>query len=180
MDDFLKKALPWIGAAATGNVPALVAMAANQLSQSFGTNIAPTADAIVKAVQGATPEQLMAAKQADADFALKMQTLGFAHQEEIEKLAASDRADARAREVKSGDSWTPRGLAILVLVGWLVVQGFLLTHVIDGSMRELISRVLGTLDGALMLVLSYYFGSSAGSVEKNQMLARIPSPSGSK
>jgi hypothetical protein len=27
-------------------------------------------------------------------------------------------------------------------------------------MRELISRVLGTLDGALMLVLSFWFGSS--------------------
>lgn len=171
MDDFLKKALPWIGAAATGNVPALVAMAANQLSQSFGTNIAPTADAIVKAVQGATPEQLMAMKQADADFAAKMQAMGFAHQEEIEKLAASDRADARAREVKTGDGWTPRILAALIVVGWLVVQSFLLTHVIDTTMRELISRVLGTLDGALMLVLSYYFGSSAGSAEKNQMLA---------
>jgi len=27
-------------------------------------------------------------------------------------------------------------------------------------MRELIARVLGTLDGALMLVLSFWFGSS--------------------
>jgi hypothetical protein len=52
------------------------------------------------------------------------------------------------------------------------VQGFLLTHVIDGTMRELIARVLGTLDSALMLVLSYYFGSSAGSAEKNQIMAQ--------
>jgi hypothetical protein len=39
-------------------------------------------------------------------------------------------------------------------------------------MRELIARVLGTLDSALMLVLSYYFGSSAGSAEKNQIMAQ--------
>jgi hypothetical protein len=50
------------------------------------------------------------------------------------------------------------------------VQWFLLTHIIDGSMRELIARVLGTLDGALMLVLSFYFGSSAGSQAKDTMI----------
>ena len=172
MNDFIKKALPWIGAAATGNVPALVAMAASQLSQSFGTDIAPTADAIVKAVQGATPEQLLAMKQADNDFATKMQAMGFAHLEELQQVAATDRADARNREIKTGDSRTPQILAALVLVGWLTVQGYLLTHVIDASMRELIARVLGTLDSALTLVLSYYFGSSAGSAEKNQIIAQ--------
>ena len=172
MNDFIKKALPWIGAAATGNVPALVAMAASQLSQSFGTDIAPTADAIVKAVQGATPEQLLSMKQADNDFAIKMQAMGFAHLEELQQVAATDRADARNREIKTGDSRTPQILAALVLVGWLTVQGFLLTHVIDASMRELIARVLGTLDSALTLVLSYYFGSSAGSAEKNQIIAQ--------
>jgi len=172
MNDFIKKALPWIGAAATGNVPALVAMAASQLSQSFGTDIAPTADAIVKAVQGATPEQLLSMKQADNDFAIKMQAMGFAHLEELQQVAATDRADARNREIKTGDSRTPQILAALVLVGWLTVQGYLLTHVIDGSMRELIARVLGTLDSALTLVLSYYFGSSAGSAEKNQIIAQ--------
>lgn len=172
MNDFIKKALPWIGAAATGNVPALVAMAASQLSQSFGTDIAPTADAIVKAVQGATPEQLLSMKQADNDFAIKMQAMGFAHLEELQQVAATDRADARNREIKTGDSRTPQILAALVLVGWLTVQGYLLTHVIDASMRELIARVLGTLDSALTLVLSYYFGSSAGSAEKNQIIAQ--------
>lgn len=172
MDEFLKKVLPWIGAAATGNVPALVSMAASQLGQAMGSNIAPTADAIVKAVQGATPEQMLAAQQAEKEFAVRMQAMGFAHAEELAKVAANDRADARAREIKTGDSWTPRGLAVLVLIGWLAVQGFLLTHVIDASMRELVARVLGTLDGALMLVLSYYFGSSSGSAEKNQILAQ--------
>ena len=172
MNDFIKKALPWIGAAATGNVPALVAMAASQLSQSFGTDIAPTADAIVKAVQGATPEQLLSMKQADNDFAIKMQAMGFAHLEELQQVAATDRADARNREIKTGDSRTPQILAALVLVGWLTVQGYLLTHVIDGSMRELIARVLGTLDSALTLVLSYFVGSRAGSADKTQLIAQ--------
>jgi hypothetical protein len=34
----------------------------------------------------------------------------------------------------------------------------------------LVGRVLGTLDAALMCVLYYYFGSSAGSAQKNQIM----------
>lgn len=169
--DFLKTIMPWIGAAATGNVPALVGMAAEQLSGALGVDIKPTADAITKAVAGATPGKLQAAKLADQDFALKMQALGFAQVKDLEAIAAQDRANAREREIKTGDSMTPRGLALLVVVGWLAVQGFLLTHVVDATMRELVARVLGMLDGSLMLVLSYYFGSSSGSRE-NQMALR--------
>ncbi|MBI5918990.1 MAG: hypothetical protein HY849_06415 [Nitrosomonadales bacterium] len=171
MNDFIKKALPWIGAAATGNVPGLIGMAAQTIGDVIGVQVDANQKAIGQAVTGATPEQLLALREADNEFAAKMQALGFAHAEELERVAAGDRADARGREIKTGDSWTPRGLAVLVVVGWLAVQAFLLTHVVDPAMRELVARVLGTLDGALMMVLSYYFGSSAGSAEKNRLLA---------
>ncbi len=170
--DFLSKILPWIGAAATGNVPALVTMAANAVGGAIGVDVKPTADAIVQAVRGATPEQVAAIRQAETEFAEKMQAMGFAHAEELARIAATDTANARDREIKTGDSWTPRILAGMVVVGWLAVQAFLLTHIVDASMRELVARVLGTLDGALMMVLSYYFGSSAGSAEKNRILAQ--------
>ena len=64
----------------------------------------------------------------------------------------------------------PPILSVLVVVAWVLVQFFLLNHVIDASMRELVARVLGTLDGALMLVLSYYFGSSSGSQAKDDLI----------
>jgi hypothetical protein len=180
MNDFIKKALPWIGAAATGNVPALVAMAAGALSDATGIKVDPNQMAIAEAVNKATPEQLAQMKVADDDFKLKMQALGFQHIEEIERMAQADRSDARGREIKTGDSWTPRLLASVVVIGWITVQYFLLTHIIDPSMREMIARVLGTLDSALMLVLSYYFGSSAGSQAKNALLANPPQPPFSK
>lgn len=170
MNDLLTKVLPWIGAAATGNVPALVSMAAKTLGDAMGSEVKPTAEAIGQAIAGATPEQLQAARAADAEFALKMQAMGFAHAEELARVAASDRANARDREIKTGDSSTPRIIAALVVLGWLAVQAFLLTNVIDATMRELVARVLGTLDGALMLVLGYYFGSSAGSRENQEAL----------
>jgi hypothetical protein len=71
----------------------------------------------------------------------------------------------------------PPILSVLVVVAWVLVQFFLLNHVIDASMRELVARVLGTLDGALMLVLSYYFGSSSGSQAKDDLLHKSsPTP----
>jgi len=71
----------------------------------------------------------------------------------------------------------PSILSVLVVVAWVLVQFFLLNHIIDASMRELVARVLGTLDGALMLVLSYYFGSSSGSQAKDDLLHKSsPTP----
>lgn len=168
--NFLKKILPWIGAAATGNVPALVNMAANEVGKALGTKVEATTEAITAAVSGATPEQLLALKQADNEFALKMQAMGFEHEEDVLKIAAEDRANAREREIKTGDKLTPRILAAIVVCAWVTVQTVLLFHIVDQSMRELVARVLGTLDAALLLVLGYYFGSSAGSAVKNEIL----------
>lgn len=170
MNDFLKSAMPWLGAAATGNIPALVAMAASHLSDATGLNVKPSVDAISSALTMATPEQLAQFKQADNDFALKMQSLGFENVEALEKIAAGDRADARSMAVHV-DVWTPRVIAGAVMLGYFGVQAFLLTHVVDQSMRELVARILGTLDGALMLVLGFYFGSSAGSRASQNALA---------
>lgn len=173
MNDFLKKALPWIGAAATGNVPALVAMAASQLSQSFGTDIAPTADAIVKAVQGATPEQMMAMKQADNDFATKMQAMGFAHLEELEKVAANDRDSARRREETVQD-WTPRMLAYGVTIGFFGLLAFIATGNLAPGSTQILDVMVGTLGTSWVGIITYYFGSSAGSDKKTELLAKAP------
>jgi hypothetical protein len=72
----------------------------------------------------------------------------------------------------STKSFVPALLSILVVCAWALIQYFLLTHVIAQEMRELVARVLGTLDGALMLVLSFYFGGSSDSQDKDAMLHR--------
>jgi hypothetical protein len=88
---------------------------------------------------------------------------------DFEKLAVADRTSARQMQI-STQSFIPPALSIMIVLAWASAQFFLLTHVIEPSMRELIARVLGTLDGALMLVLSFYFGSSSGSQAKDAML----------
>ncbi len=123
---------------------------------------------IVTALKAGGPDALLKLKQADQAFAQRMRELDI----DVEKLHQADRASARDREAKTGDSWTPRILAALVVVAWISVQWFLLRNIVPAEMRELIARVLGTLDAALTMVLAYYFGSSAGSQAKTEVLAR--------
>lgn len=166
---FVRKAMPWIGAAATGNVPVLVAMAAQAVSGAVGVKVDPTPSAISAAVAGATPEQIMAMKQADNDLALKLKELEYKDHTELYAAEVIDRNGARDREVKVADN-TNRILALVIVLAWCSIQAFLLTHVVDASMKELVARVLGTLDAALTLVLSYYYGSSRGSDRKTELM----------
>jgi hypothetical protein len=123
---------------------------------------------ISAALTAGGPDALAKVREAEIAFQTRMEELGI----DLEKIHQADRASARQREIAAGDSWTPRVLATLVVVAWIAVQWFLLSNIIPTEMRDLIARVLGTLDAALMMVLAYFFGSSAGSKEKSALLAR--------
>ena len=112
-------------------------------------------------------EQLASLKQAELELQAKAQELGL----NFEKLATDDRKSARDMQI-STKSFVPALLSILIVVAWALIQYFLLTHIIAQEMRELVARVLGTLDGALMLVLSFYFGSSSHSEKQTEMIHR--------
>jgi hypothetical protein len=112
-------------------------------------------------------DQLVSIKQAEIELQAKAQELGL----NFEKLATDDRKSAREMQI-STKSFVPALLSILIVVAWAAIQYFLLTHIIAQEMRELVARVLGTLDGALMLVLSFYFGSSSSSQNKDELLHR--------
>lgn len=118
--------------------------------------------------KGLTPDQIVAIKQSDDAFKQKLVDAGV----DVEKIAASDRANARDREVKSGDRATPRTLAALVLSGYFFVQWFILYHIVPAESRDLVMRSLGTLDAAVGLVLGYYFGSSSSTTEHNALMQK--------
>ncbi|WP_157572581.1 hypothetical protein [Nevskia soli] len=82
-----------------------------------------------------------------------------------------DRVSARNMAVQTRDIWTPRIIAALVILGAFLGEGFALSHVIPAGSEVLAGRVLGTLDSALLAVLYYYFGGSAGSDRKTELLA---------
>lgn len=172
--DVLRKAFPFISAASSLGGP-LGVMASAAVGKALGVDKAPTdAAGLEKVIAGALgdPTQRAALLKAEQDFQLQMQELGYQHAEELEQIAAKDRDSARNREIQVKD-FTPRILAGLVIVAAFGGEGWILTHGYPSNIApELVGRILGTLDSALILVLSYYFGSSAGSAEKTRLLSQ--------
>lgn len=154
LTDLLKSIAPTVATVLGGP---LAGLAVKTLGDALGMD-EPTQAKIEKAITGSqlTAEQILAIKNADQALIVRMKELDI----DIAKIGAADRDSARKREVDTKD-WTPKILAAVIVVTWGGVQWYLLRHVIHEDMRELVMRVLGTLDAALMLVLSYYYGASA-------------------
>lgn len=169
--DFLKSIAPWFAAAATGGVPALVGMAANELTSVLGYDVPAEKSAIEKAVSGATAEQLLAIKQADYAFETKMKELGYTHIEKLEALAVDDRKSAREREMAVKDS-TPKVLAAIITIGFLGVLCYMIAYGLPEQNRDSLLMMLGALSSGWGMMLAYYYGTSAGSAAKNELLAR--------
>ena len=174
---FLKKVLPWIGAAASsaasGTPIPLLTMVAQKLGSITGKKVEPTADSIAAAVAGATPEQLLEMKKEDNDFALQMQEAGFQNEQQLEQIFAGDRASARAMQMQT-KSWLPGGLGIFVTLGFFFVLYAMLRWPIPTSGHDALMIMLGSLGTAWTSVVAYYFGSSAGSAKKTDLLAQAP------
>jgi len=124
--------------------------AVSALASKFG--VSDSVEAVAKAIAG---DPAAAQKLAEMEL-------------EYAKLDAADRDSARKNEMALATSEnapilnksvTPI-LALVIVVAWGFIQYHLLTHIVPDVMREIIIRVLGTLDGALVMVLSYYFGAS--------------------
>lgn len=119
----------------------------------------------------------LAALRASPDKVIEFQAAIASTAVEFERIAASDRGSAREREAKTGDTWTPRILAATVIGGFF----WTLWMVFSGRVRDLTDPVMVGLAGTLIgyvsakadQVVSYYFGSSAGSERKNVLLDRM-------
>lgn len=165
---------PVLGAALGGP---LGGAAVGVIANALGLN-EQTEEAIKNALSGTTPEQLLSLKNADNDFRVKMEELGlqreqlsFGHAKEQLQIAAVDRDSARKREMTVGDK-TTRNLAYAITVGFFGVLGSLMGFDIDASSKDVLLIMLGTLGTAWTGVIAYYFGSTAGSKQKTELLAK--------
>jgi hypothetical protein len=144
----------------------LAGMATRAISEALLGKPDGTEAELTEAAAKATPEQLLALKTAEQDFAVKMRELDI----DLERIANADRDSARNREVKTRD-WTPRLLAGLITAGYFGALFYMLRNGLPqhgGSEAMLV--MLGTLGTAWGGVVAYYFGSSAGSKAKDEAL----------
>jgi hypothetical protein len=162
---------PWIGAALGGPLgSAAVGVVADALGLSDKTE-----GAIKQALSGVTPEQMMAIKNADQAFALKMQELGYANIKDMEALAVSDRSSARQREIAVKDN-TPKILAYIITLGYFGILIAIMFGEVPAQSKDILYIMLGTLGTSWAGCIAYYFGSTAGSKQKTELLAASNPP----
>ena len=163
MNDLLKTLAPLLGTAIAGPFGGV---AASFLADKLGVQ-EKTVQAVSEALSAdkMTPEQVAQIKLAEIDF---RKWVGD-NQLKTEQLSFDDRKSARDMEI-STKSYTPSILAGLIVGGFALITGLKIAGnsiVQDATMQDLLT----TLRDGVILVLSYYFGSSASSQQKNTLLA---------
>ena len=150
---FLSKLLPTIGSLLGGP---LGGAAVEAVGKALGMSEATT-DKVQRALTSGnlTAEQIAALQAADLQLKTRMAELGI----DAEKLAAEDRASARAMQIKTG-SHVPAVLGLTITVGFFGILVALMTGVLKLWDNAGLQMLLGSLGTSWGMVVSYYFGAS--------------------
>lgn len=122
----------------------------------------------------ANPEAVLKLKQYELDHKIKLEEI---HIKELD-LKLRDVASARSRQVESEKATGKRDYNLYALA-WTIVIGFFLIvyFLMDGTVPEdktgVLYLLLGTLATAFMQVVHYIFGSSSGSKQKDNHIAKM-------
>ena len=119
-----------------------------------------TQQEVEAAMAKATPEDLLKLKVAEAEFAAKMKQLDI----DLAQVNAGDRDSARKREMAVRD-YVPGVLAFLLTAGFFGLLGWMMQTAPPPGSRDLLNIMLGALGAGFSMMLAYYYGSSAGSVQ---------------
>lgn len=112
----------------------------------------------------ATPDQVTEIKRIDADFQVKMKQLDI----DLEALVVSDRKSARDMQTQVRSNLVP-ALAIFIVVSFVsVTVATLLGYTKIDSV--LAGTLIGYLSAKAEQIISFYFGSSHGSQNKDVLL----------
>lgn len=147
----------------------LAGMATRAISEALLGKPDGAEDELIEAAKNATPEQLLALKKAEQDFVIRMRELDV----DLEKISNEDRNSARSREIQLKDI-TPKVLAGFITLGYFGVLFWMLRFGLpQGGASEALLVMLGALGTAWTGVVAYYFGSSAGSRDKNDTINKM-------
>lgn len=150
----------------------LAGLAVKAIGGALGLGEGASEAEVAAKIAGATPADLLALKKADQEFALEMQRL----EVDLERIAAGDRDSARLmqRETKS---WAPPVLAAVVVGGFIAASVAVLGGWVEGLkdplIAALVGSVIGNITAATMLVLNFYFGTSASSRAKDETIKSL-------
>ena len=110
-----------------------------------------------------TADQIAQIQAAEISLKEKAQQMGL----NFEELAVQDRKSAREMQTTTR-SWIPPLLAIIITVGFFGILVGMMTGKVTSS--DALMLLLGSLGTAWTGVISFYFGSSASSQNKDALL----------
>jgi len=156
--DTVEKLAPTIASALGSPV---AGMAVGALESALGMS----GDDIQKTVESGklTADQVAAIQQAELAIKAKAQEMNL----DFAKLQYEDAASARDMQ-KTVKSWVPPFLALAVTAGFFGILVGLMVGLTKQNPE--IDIMLGSLGSAWVGIISFYFGSSAGSQAKDQLL----------
>jgi hypothetical protein len=170
--EFFKKTLPSMALTVASGVPGPVGMVAGLISGVIGKTIKPDPAALDTAIQGATPDQIIALQEKDLDVKAAMAKMGYDDLEELARVASADTADARLMQ-RTDKSWIPATLALLVTFGFFSSLAAVLHWGIPAAGHDVIISLITTEGTVWLTIITFFFGSSAGSAAKNAPLVSL-------
>jgi len=156
--DWLKQIAPTIATALGGP---LAGLAVDAISKAVGIDPKDVTKTIAEGKL--TADQIAQIKTAEMAMAARAQEMGL----DFEKIAVDDRKSARQMQATT-QSWIPGIMAIAVTIGFFGILIGLMTEHFKTS--DALMLMLGSLGTAWTGIIAFYFGSSAGSQKKDELL----------
>ena len=150
---------------------------AGQVSKALGLKDGSSEEDVEAAIAKADPTQIAKLREIDANLKRDLAELAYKHEElGLKELQTHqrDRDSARKREAAVRDK-TPRILAFLITGALMSVILILMLKGanIEDGIAHVLSVLVGYLGAGVQTMLSYYFGSSAGSKVKTDQLGTV-------
>ena len=139
----------------------LAGMAVEAISKAIGVDPSDVQDTINSGKL--TAEQIASIQQAEIALKAKAQEMNL----DFEQLAVQDRKSARNMQTTT-KSFIPPLLALIITLGFFGILVGMMTGKVTSS--DALMLLLGSLGTAWTGVISFYFGSSASSQAKDQLI----------
>lgn len=137
---------------------------APMVATALGSPLAGVAVSLLEGIFHVSAPDLVSTITADGDASTKLKALEYQHGEALCTLDNSDTASARERELQmqkiTGKSdWVMHALAVIVIVSFFILC--VLNYFYPIRDDHVLIMLIGQISSGFMIIIGYYFGSSA-------------------
>ena len=148
---------------------ALYMLAIPKLCEAMLGRDTGTIDELNHAIKHATSIKLQKLKVIETDLMIQLKQLDV----DLKMIEAADAETARRRKTVAED-WIPKFIAVTTVLSFFIYIGLVSFYpfTVPPNM-EFVNLAIGWIGGIATSVISYYFGSSIGSTQKNRMMLQM-------